>query len=236
MSADAEKFLQFVLHEPYQLALTSEEMERVRVLPIIERFYDMRTLIMEEERSRPADIFIGSGWALCHKSMANGQRVVTDFLLRGDLVNGNTASGKVHRSLETATVVQTFELQRPRLASQPRPVADIILRLMARNFDIAAEHFANASRRPPLERLAFLFLEMAHRHEQSGLGSGDNYEFPFTQRDIADALGLTAIHTNRLLRMLRERQLLSFRHSTVELTDRRSLAQMSLFDPQYLAL
>jgi len=236
VSADAEKFLQFMLREPYQLALTSEEMERVRALPIIERFYEPRTLVMEEERSRPADIFIGSGWALCHRSMASGQRVVTDFLLRGDLVNGNMAAGKVYRSLETATVVQTFELQRPRLASQPRPVADIILRLMARNFDIAAEHFANASRRAPLERLAFLFLEMAYRHEQSGLGAGDNFEFPFTQRDLADALGLTAIHINRLLRLLRERHLLSFRHSTVELTDRRNLAQISHFDPQYLVL
>jgi CRP-like cAMP-binding protein len=236
VSADAEKFAQFLQRPPHHLSFSDDEMERIRLLPVVERSYDARTLLMEEEGTRPADLFIASGWAISYKSMSNGQRVVTDFLQRGDLVSGNAVAGKVYRSVETTTDVRTFEIQRPRLAAQPRPIADVMIRLMARNFDIAGEHFANVARRPPLERLAFLLLEVAHRNEQSGLGSADRYDFPFTQRDLADALGLTAIHINRLLRVLRERQLLSFRHWTVELTDRRTLHEMTLFDPSYLDL
>jgi CRP-like cAMP-binding protein len=236
VSADAEKFAQFLRHGPHHLSLSDEEIERIRLLPIVARSYDARTLLMEEEGTRPTDLFIASGWAASFKSMPNGQRVVTDFLQRGDFVGGGAGGGKVHRSVETATEVRTFEIQRPRLAAQTPPIGAVVIRLMARNFDIAAEHLANVSRRPPLERLAFLMLELAHRQEQSGPGTPDRYEFPFTQRDIADSLGLTPIHINRLLRVLRERRLLSFRHSTVELFDRRGLLEMTTFDPGYLEL
>jgi CRP-like cAMP-binding protein len=106
---------------------------------------------------------------------------------------------------------------------------------MERSLDIAVEHFANVSRRPPLDRLACLFLEVDYRLSQSGLVEADRFEFPFTQRDLADALGLTAIHVNRLLRVLREAELLRFQHWTVELTNKRELIERTQFDAGYVS-
>src|SRR5262249_43593543 len=143
--------------------------------------------------AQQADLFIDSGWAIAHKSMPNGDRVVIDFLQRGDLVTGGLSSGGTYRSVEAVTEVTAFEIQRPRLAAQHRSIARITGSLMERNLDIAGEHFANVSRRPPLDRLACLFLEVAYRLSQSGSAEPDRFDFPFTQRDLADALGLTAI-------------------------------------------
>ena len=158
---------------------------------------------MEEGEIRRADLFVSSGWALSYKSMSNGQRVIADFLQRGDLVS-NAIAGNVYRSVQATTDVTTFEvkLHRSQLSAHWPYIASTMTRLMARNYDIVVEHLANVSRRRPLERLAFLFLEAAYRHEQAGSSQADRLAFPFTQRDLADALGLTAIHVNRLLRVL----------------------------------
>ena len=190
-------------------------------MAVIERFYPAGTSLMEEGEVRRADLFISSGWALSYKSMSNGQRVVADFLQHGDLVS-NAIAGQVHRSVQATTDVATFEikLHRSQRSAHWPYIASMMTRLMARNCDIAVEHLANVSRRRPLERLAFLFLEAAYRHGQAGSSQADRYAFPFTQRDLADALGLTAIHVNRLLRVLREGELLRFQRGTVELIDK----------------
>jgi CRP-like cAMP-binding protein len=236
MRSASEKFIQFLRHAPFDLSPSDEDVEAIHSMAVVERFYPAGTSLMEEGETRRAELFISSGWALSYKSMSNGQRVVTDFLQRGDLVSSNAAAGKVYRSVQSATDVTTFEIeiQRSRLSAYSPYIASMMMRLMARNCDIAAEHLANVSRRRPVERLAFLFLETAYRHAQQGPGEVDRYVFPFTQRDLADALGLTAIHTNRLLRVLREGELLRFQHWTVELIDKTGLLEMTQFDPGYL--
>jgi CRP-like cAMP-binding protein len=77
---------------------------------------------------------------------------------------------------------------------------------------------------------------MRHRLRVAGLADGQAFSFPFTQSDLADALGLTAIHTNRVLRDLREDGLLIFRGAAVQLLDLESLQDMTEFDASYLAL
>jgi CRP-like cAMP-binding protein len=171
--------------------------------------------------------------------MSNGRRLVTDFSQHGDLLGTGSAVGQADRSVLSATDVTTFEIElcnhRPLSAYSPH-LAHALMRLMTRNNGIATEHLANVARRSALERTAFLFLETAYRLEQTGKRQSDRYDFPFTQSDLADALGLTAIHTNRVLRELREQGLLSFRNSTVDLLDRRGLLEITLFDPSYLDL
>ncbi|MBN3585585.1 winged helix-turn-helix domain-containing protein, partial [Algoriphagus aestuarii] len=53
---------------------------------------------------------------------------------------------------------------------------------------------------------------------------------------LADALGLTAIHVNRMLRELRERGLIDFRQRTVRFLDRPGLERVAGFDPDYLKM
>jgi len=224
-------FAQFLRGAPYHLPFSADELDHIHSMPVVARRYSPRTAITV---TRQADLFIDSGWAIAHKSMANGDRVVIDFLQRGDLVTGHSSSGLA--CVEATTEVTTFEIQRPWLVAQHPTTARIMVSLMDRNWSIAVEHFANMSRRPPLDRLACLFLEVAHRLSQSHAGEADRFDFPFTQRDLADALGLTAIHVNRLLRVLRESELLRFQHWTVEVTNRRGLLERTHFDPEYLEM
>jgi CRP-like cAMP-binding protein len=234
-----EKFAQFLGQQPFRLSLSKQEEEALKGARISERFYPAGTIIMEEGAMRRSLLLVYSGWALSFKSMADGRRLVADFPLRGDLLSNGSIFGATYRAALAVTDVTIFEitLDKDLLLMRQMPLlATMFVHLLNRNFSIATEHLANIARRPPIERTAHLLLEMRHRLHMAGLADGQAFSFPFTQSDLADALGLTAIHTNRVLRDLREDGLLIFRGSAVQLLDLESLHGMTQFDAGYLAL
>lgn len=85
-------------------------------------------------------------------------------------------------------------------------------------------------------RTAHLLLELGTRLEKANAAKLLGFECPLTQYDLADALGLTAIHVNRMLRELRERGYLEFRHGSVHFLNRQGLERFAGFDPGYLRL
>ena len=87
-----------------------------------------------------------------------------------------------------------------------------------------------------MARTAHFLLELGARLKLVGLGSLSGYECPLTQYLLADALGLTAIHLNRVLRQLRERELLTFHKGMVTFDNMPELIRLAGFDASYLDL
>ncbi len=85
-------------------------------------------------------------------------------------------------------------------------------------------------------RLAHFLLETYHRLRAVGAAQGETFEFELTQQDLGEALGLTSVHVNRMLRRLREGGLLDFTRGTVRILDHDRLARLGEFDPDYLYL
>jgi CRP-like cAMP-binding protein len=83
-------------------------------------------------------------------------------------------------------------------------------------------------------RIAHFFCEMNARLEMVDLAQDGRFKLPLTQADLAEACGMTGVHVNRVLRALREQELLTYRHGTVEIRNLRALAALAEFDPQYL--
>jgi hypothetical protein len=67
-----------------------------------------------------------------------------------------------------------------------------------------------------------------------GLGTAAGFACPLSQYQLADALGLTAVHLNRVLRTMRERELLTFQHGQVTFDDFDRLVALADFDKAYL--
>lgn len=91
-------------------------------------------------------------------------------------------------------------------------------------------------RRGAKARLAHLLCEMGIRFEQAELGKSDDFDFPITQSQLADVLGVTAVHLNRTMQALRMDGLLVTRGSHYHLPDPKRLRQLAQFDPSYLLL
>jgi len=99
---------------------------------------------------------------------------------------------------------------------------------------VVVEHLVNIGRRNALVRTAHFLVEMGLRLELAGLGSTDGYACPLSQYMLADALGLTAIHMNRILRQLREQGLVTFRDGQVTFHDLARLSQLADHHSGYL--
>lgn len=83
-------------------------------------------------------------------------------------------------------------------------------------------------------RLAHLLCELNARLEMVGLAKDGVYALAMTQPDLAEACGITGVHVNRVLRVLREREALTFKNNEVRILDRKALEAIAEFEPAYL--
>ena len=110
-----------------------------------------------------------------------------------------------------AQLIDAFE-QQPRLGMA-------FLWAASRDEAMVVEHLVGVGRRSALVRTAHFLVELGLRLELAGLGSRAEFACPFNQYMLADAVGLTAIHINRVLRQLRELRLLTFRDGRIVFHD-----------------
>lgn len=101
---------------------------------------------------------------------------------------------------------------------------------------IVSQWLINLGRRDARSRIAHLICELAVRYRLMDQSDGCSYELPMTQEQIADALGLTPVHTNRMLQSLRADDLVSFSRGRVQILDPKTLAAAAGFDPAYLGI
>ncbi|WP_375394569.1 Crp/Fnr family transcriptional regulator [uncultured Sphingomonas sp.] len=83
-------------------------------------------------------------------------------------------------------------------------------------------------------RLAHFFCEIHERLAMVGLAKDGIFTLPMIQADLAEACGMTPVHVNRTLRVLREARLLHFRNGVATIPDAKGLASVAEFDPGYL--
>lgn len=83
-------------------------------------------------------------------------------------------------------------------------------------------------------RIAHLLCELDVRLEMVGLAANGRYSLPLKQADLAEACGLTGVHVNRVLRHLRERELVLFKGGEVTILNQQGLRSLAEFDPAYL--
>lgn len=100
--------------------------------------------------------------------------------------------------------------------------------------NIAREWLANLGARPAAERLAHALCEHFHRMRAVGLTDGDTCPVPFSQARLSASQGLSTVHTNRLLRRLREDGLLTLQGRMLRVLDQRRLETFADFSPAYL--
>jgi CRP-like cAMP-binding protein len=98
---------------------------------------------------------------------------------------------------------------------------------------IFREWTLNVGRRDARTRAAHMLCEFAVRLETAGLGQRDGYELPMTQEQLADALGLTSVHTNRVLMALGSEGLINRTKRAVRINDWHRLAEAGDFNTAY---
>lgn len=191
----------------------------------------------EGQQERRAYLLL-DGWAFAYKLVPDGGRQVIAFLMPGDFMGLRSILLRVSdHSVATFTDCTVVSISIERLIAAfdefPR-VGMAFLWSISRDEAVIVEHLVNIGRRSAIERTSHFFLEMGKRLQMAGLAREDDYRFPFSQYLLADALGLTSIHINRVLRELRERNLIELKNRHIIMTDVPGLTELAGFDSDYL--
>lgn len=180
------------------------------------------------------------GWACRSRLLADGRRQITTLLLPGDICD---LDGLYVRnsdcSVATLTPCSVAAVSRPAiqdLAVRSRDVADALGWLGAVENAMLAERNACLGQRSAEEHLAHFLCELLMRLTVVGRASDFSYTLPLTQEAMADVLGLTSVHINRVLHRLRASELIEQRGNQLEIRDWDSLRRVAGFRPDYLHL
>lgn len=182
---------------------------------------------------------IVEGFGLRYKLMADGKRQVFNILLTGDVVGYpacffDKALYSVTALTRTSVCTVTFDGMAEMFQSFPR-LAMALFWSTAGETAMIGEHLTDVGRRSAYERVAHFVLEMATRLRAAGLADATTFVMPLTQAKLADAVGLSVPHINRMLRRLRDENLIDMKGSRIQILDRESLAALADFEETYLA-
>lgn len=181
---------------------------------------------------------LASGWACSYKILPSGARQIVDFQIPGDFLGLRSLLFRTaDHNVEPVTPVQASAVkQRDLLAafSETPRLATAVLWAASRDEAMVVEHLVDIGRRTASERMAHFLLELGARLRLIGMADRRGYLCPLSQYLLADALGLSAVHVNRVLRELREDGLLTFQKGRVIFDDYDGLVDFCAFDRTYL--
>jgi CRP-like cAMP-binding protein len=163
-----------------------------------------------------------AGWAFRFKTLPDGRRQILNFLLPGDLLGLQAAMFEASQyGIEALTDVELCLLPRRKvweLFGQMPELAFDVTWLGAREESRVDENLLSAGRRSAAERIAALILILYKRAEALALVKDRTFAFPLSQQHIADALGLSLVHTNKTLARLRRMGTHTQRNGSLTLT------------------
>jgi CRP-like cAMP-binding protein len=230
-SALARKLSTFV-------SLSSDELECLADMQANQLKVRRGKQLTQEGQTEHQAFVLQTGWACSYKELSSGGRQIISFPIAGDCVGLRSVllrTADHSFSALTDAVVSPLEgthlmkcvTQFPRLGSA-------LLWAASRDEAMVVEHLVSIGRRSAIERTAHFFMELAERLSLVGHATETEFECPLSQFVIADALGLTSIHVNRVLRQLRELSLLTIRKKTVNIHDLAGLRKLAGFQGGYL--
>jgi CRP-like cAMP-binding protein len=218
--------------------LSAEDRGAIQALPFTRKTFGKDTFLVREGQKAGDCTLLLRGFAFRQKLLRNGGRQIISFHIPSefiDLQNGLLAIADHNvQSLnrcEAAIIPKQALMEVADTHSAIRKAMWIDTLIDASVF---REWVVNVGRRDSRARIAHLLCELALRLKASGEGEDDTFEFPLTQEQLADATGLTPVHTNRTLQSLRKDSLIQLTSRSLTVMDWSRLREVGDFDELYL--
>jgi CRP-like cAMP-binding protein len=221
-----------------RIPLSDDERAALIALPATRKTFGKDAFIVREGETGSSCGLLLRGFAYRQKFVGDGARQIISLHIPGEFVD-------LQNCLLPVSDHNVQSLDQCELALIPKVA---LLDLTARYPNIARamwldtlvdasifrEWVVNVGRRDARSRIAHLLCELALRLEASGMSRNGVCQFPLTQEQLADATGMTAVHTNRTLQALRKDGLISLTSSTLIVHDWERLRDVGDFSERYL--
>jgi CRP-like cAMP-binding protein len=193
------------------------------------RFHAQREIVSENAPALPPSIVL-EGWACRVREFPDGRRQILGFLLPGELIGGRHHG----QPLATTTIMALTPV-----TLCPAPAREHGEDGLAKAYAVSSaleesylyRHIARLGRMSAYERLADWILEIRERLALAELVTANAFPMPLTQEALADTLGLTSVHVNRTLQLMRREGLVEIRSGTARLIEPAHLEAMVDYRP-----
>jgi CRP-like cAMP-binding protein len=220
--------------------VTDEQRAALDNLPTREReVFRGQDLIREGDEPTECMVVL-SGFVYSYKALANGNRQIVSFHVPGDIPDLQslfieTMDFSIGSSTNSTVAMVAHDDIRQLLKSQPN-----LVNLFWRDTLITAAIFRTwvmaTGRLEASEHLAHVLCELYARYEAVSLTRERSFALPVSQAELADALGLSAVHANRTIQALRGEGMVEMEAGHVTILDLQRLQIFAQFDPTYLHL
>jgi CRP/FNR family transcriptional regulator len=221
--------------QPLFVPFTENEVAFMERFKMGELVVDPGTTILMEGTNSPQLYTVLRGQGVRYKTLPDGRRQVINFLFPGDFAGLQAGlMGEMKHSAEARTPMMLCVFDRSQLwhlfKSQPARAYDLTW-IAAVEEHFLGETIATLGQRDAGQRLAWALLRIWQRLRAVGLGRNGSVPLPFRQQDLADALGLSLVHTNKTLGRFRSRQLCDWSDGELRILDPVGLAALGLVEP-----
>lgn len=191
------------------------------------------------EGDRPGNVFvILDGWVCRYKILPSGTRQILAFLMPGDCCDLHVGLlAEMDHCIQAITPAQVATISRgemDEIMSEHPNIAKALYIAQLVDEGTMRAWITSMGRRTSIERVAHLMCELYLRARNIGLASEPELRLPLSQALLADSLGMTPVHLNRVLKELRERGAMTLQRGSLLISDATNLVQIAGFDENYL--
>ena len=194
-------------------------------------------LIREGDEPGPVFVFL-EGWGCRYKIMPEGSRQILAFMMPGDFCDMHTSVlEEMDHNIATVTPSRVAMIPRAKMEDllHLRPAITRAFWLMQLvDLGVARSWIASMGRRGSVERVAHLMCELYFRANLFNLVEDGQCSMPLSQILLADALGLTPVHVNRVLRKFKAAGVMKLERNALVISDIAQLVRIAGFDDTYL--
>ncbi|RST31296.1 Crp/Fnr family transcriptional regulator [Sphingomonas ginkgonis] len=196
-----------------------------------------RDLIREGDRPGPVFVIL-DGWACRYKILPDGGRQILAYLMPGDCCDLHVGLlAEMDHSIQTITSAAVATVGRDQMeeifSCHPEVGRAMYIAQLVDEGTMRA-WITSMGRRSSIERVAHLMCELYIRCRNIGLTTDMVVSLPFSQILLADSLGMTPVHLNRVLKELRSRGAMELQRGKLIIVDPKRLVQIAGFDENYL--
>ena len=196
-----------------------------------------RNLISEGDRPGPVFVMI-SGWACRYNVTSDGGRQISAFLMPGDFSDVHVAVlAEMDHGIQTLTEAHVAKIHRDQINMMfgtSTKIADALWSSQLVDQGTMRAWIVGMGRRTALAKVAHLMCELYVRAGNVGLVQNGELVLPLSQIALADALGLTPVHVNRVFRVLRQSRTIELRNRDLVIIDHEQLCDIAGFEETYL--
>lgn len=220
--------------------LSDRDRDAVAALPLVERELAATAYIVREGERPSRCVFLLSGFTYRQKLTSDGARQIVSLHIPHDFIDlQNLFLNESDHNVQALTRATIAEIDvstlREVVLAHPAIAAAMWIEALV-EASIFREWIVNVGRRNAHERVGHLLCEFALRLESAGIATERDYELPMTQEQLGDAVGLTPVHVNRVLKTLASRGLIGRDRRQIRILNWQGLRGASDFNDRYLHL